>query len=174
MSHSRLPRRCAMRKHYFPLIFCLAAVLFCSGCKYLAFSHEGAVKATTLEFFGYLDKAQWKGCEALMDPENFVFEFGNGVYFGKGQESIKAYLESIQNIQNRTGMHCEIKSVKKLRNGNILVQLTCVSSITENSATLSFSRGEWSANFIWSKRDAVHWHLRGIKETSIRGKGAAS
>ena len=155
--------------------FCIgAALLLClllAGCKYTAFTHEGAVKATTEEFFRYLDKAQWKAAEELIDADKFEFSFAIGVSFDRGYPAMEAYFKSLENIQGRAGMNCVIHKVKKLKNGSILVHLTCIVAITENSTTLSFSRGKWTASFLWTKKDPVHWHLRAIRETSIRGKG---
>ena len=68
-------------------------------------------------------------------------------------------------------MNCVIHKVKKLKNGSIVVHLSCIVAITENSTTLSFSRGKWTASFLWTKKDAVHWQLRSIHETSLREKG---
>jgi len=149
---------------------CLCLMLLV-GCKYAALTHEGAVKATTEEFFRYLDKAQWKAAEELIDADKFEFSFANGVSFGRGYPAMEAYFKSLEAIQGRAGMSCVIHKVKKLKNGSIVVHLTCVTAITENSTTLSFSRGQWKASFLWTKKDAVRWHLRSIHETSLREKG---
>ena len=155
--------------------YCIHAVallcLFLVGCKYTAFTHEGAVKATTEEFFRYLNKAQWNAASDLMDLDKFEFSFANGVSYKGGYPAKEAYIKSLEAIQGRAGMSCVIHKVKKLKNGNIAVYLTCVTAITENSTTLSFSRGEWKATFIWAKKDAVRWHLRAIHETTYREKG---
>ena len=160
-----------MLKTYRMAIAVCACLLLLVGCKYTAFTHEGAVKATTEEFFRYLDKGQWNAAAELMDLSNFEFSFANGVSFPRGYPAKEAYIQSLEAIQGRAGMNCVIHKVKKLKNGNIIVHLSCIVAITENSTTLSFSRGRWTASFLWTKKDAVHWQLRSIHETSFREKG---
>ena len=159
-----------LKKGCMAITACACLLLFAS-CKYTALTHEGAVKATTEEFFHYLDKGQWNAAAELMDLEKFEFSFANGVTFGRGYPSKEAYIQSLEAIQGRAGMNCVIHKVKKLKNGNIVVHLSCIVAITENSTTLSFSRGKWTASFLWTKKDAVHWQLRSIHETSLREKG---
>ncbi len=159
-----------LKKICMVIVACACLLLF-AGCKYTALTHEGAVKATTEEFFRYLDKGQWNAAADLIDVNNFEFSFANGVSFGRGYPSKEAYIQSLEAIQGRAGMNCVIHKVKKLKNGSIIVHLSCIVAITENSTTLSFSRGKWTASFLWTKKDAVHWQLRSIHETSFREKG---
>ena len=159
-----------LKKCYMAIAACACLLLF-AGCKYTALTHEGAVKATTEEFFRYLDKGQWNAAAELIDVNNFEFSFANGVSFGRGYQAKEAYIQSLEAIQGRAGMNCVIHKVKKLKNGSIVVHLSCIVAITENSTTLSFSRGKWTASFLWTKKDAVHWQLRSIHETSLREKG---
>jgi hypothetical protein len=46
-----------LKKICMVIVACACLLLF-AGCKYTALTHEGAVKATTEEFFRYLDKGQ--------------------------------------------------------------------------------------------------------------------
>ena len=71
-----------LKKHCIHAVALLCLLLV--GCKYTAFTHEGAVKATTEEFFRYLNKAQWNAAADLMDLDKFEFSFANGVSFGRG------------------------------------------------------------------------------------------
>ena len=62
-----------MPKTYRLVVAACACLLLLASCKYMAFTHEGAVKATTEEFFRYLDKGQWNAAAELMDLEKFEF-----------------------------------------------------------------------------------------------------
>ena len=133
-----------MLKTYRMAIAAFACLLLLAGCKYTAFTHEGAVKATTEEFFRYLDKGQWNAAADLMDLSNFEFSFANGVSFGRGYPSKEAYIQSLEAIQGRAGMNCVIHKVKKLKKNKKLMpkkHVPTVRYLSSNKKVATVSKG---------------------------------
>ena len=124
-----------MLKTYRMAIAACACLLLLVGCKYTAFTHEGAVKATTEEFFRYLDKGQWNAAAELMDLSNFEFSFANGVSFPRGYPAKEAYIQSLEAIQGRAGMNCVIHKVKPCESSLIQHMVVFVSFIREYPCT---------------------------------------